>query len=74
MVDSTWVYAGPANPGAYAAAALEVGVSVAHWEQITAQHKEMQMVYIKYLSAQEVGKETSSVWVGNDALVLLKKQ
>jgi hypothetical protein len=46
-----------ANPGAYAAAALAAGVSGAHQEQITAQHKEMHMAYTEYLGAQESGKQ-----------------
>jgi hypothetical protein len=40
IADQVWVYAAPVNPGAYAAAALAVGVSVVLREQITAQHKE----------------------------------
>jgi hypothetical protein len=35
-----WVYAAPANPGVYSAAALVAGVSVAQQEQLVAQHKE----------------------------------
>jgi hypothetical protein len=45
IVDPTWVYAAPVNPGANAAAALAEGVSAAHQEQITTQHKETQMEY-----------------------------
>ncbi len=74
IMDPMWVYAALVNPGAYAAAALAAGVSVAHQEQITAQHKETQIVYIKYLGAQEAGKELLLYGVGNDALSLLKKQ
>jgi hypothetical protein len=40
LADPTWVYAAPVNTGAYTAKALAAGVSVAHQEQITAQHKE----------------------------------
>jgi hypothetical protein len=69
-----WVYAAPVNPGAYAAAALIAGVSTAHQEQITAQHKEMLMVYTEYLGAQEAGKELLLYGVDDDALALLKKQ
>ncbi len=57
IADPTWVYAAPVNPGAYAATALAAGVSVAHQEQITTQHKEMQIACTKYLGAQESGKE-----------------
>ncbi len=74
IADPIWVYPAPVNPGAYAAAALAAGVSVAHQEQITAQHKEMQMAYTKYLGAQEAGKELLLYGVGNDALAPLKKQ
>ncbi len=35
IADPVWVYAALVNPGAYAAAALAAGVSVAHQEQIT---------------------------------------
>jgi hypothetical protein len=42
----------PANPGAYAAAALTTGVSTAQHKQIVVQHKERQTVYAKYLGAQ----------------------
>jgi hypothetical protein len=62
----------PINPGAYAAT-LAAGVSVAHQEQITAQHREMQMAYTKYRSAQEAGKELLLYGVGNDALAPQKK-
>jgi hypothetical protein len=34
-----WVYAAPANPGMYSAAALIAGVSTAQQEQLVAQHK-----------------------------------
>ncbi len=69
-----WVYAAPVNPGAYPAAALAAGVSVAHQEQITMQHKEPQMAYTEYLGTQEAGKELLLYGVGDDALALLKKQ
>jgi hypothetical protein len=72
IADSTWVYAAPVNPDAYATTALAAGVSTAHREQITTQHKEMQMAYTKYLSAQEAGKELLLYDVGNDALAPLK--
>jgi hypothetical protein len=49
-------------------------VSAVHQEQITAQHKEMQMVYNKYLGAYEAGKELLLYGVGNDALAPVKKQ
>jgi hypothetical protein len=74
IADPTWVYKARVNPGAYAATALAAGVSTAHQEQITAQHKETQMVYTKYLGAQEAGKELPLYGVGNDALAPLKKQ
>ena len=69
-----WVYAAPVNPGAYAAAALAAGVSAAHQEQITVQHKEMQTAYTKYLGAQEAGKDILLYGVGDDALAPLKMQ
>jgi hypothetical protein len=46
---------------------------MAHQEQTTVQRKEMQMVYTKYLGAQEAGKELLLYSIDNDALVLLKK-
>ncbi len=72
--DEAWVYAAPANPGAYAAAALIAGVSAAQREQLVAQHKEEQMAYADYLGLQEAGKELLLYGVGDDALVPLKKQ
>jgi hypothetical protein len=76
IVDSMWVYTVPVNPGAYTAAALAEGVSTAYEEQITAQHKETQTAFTKYLNAQETGKELLlyGVGIGNDALAPLKKQ
>jgi hypothetical protein len=74
IVDPTWVYVAPVNPGAYADAALAAGVSAAHQEHITVQHKEMQTAYTKYLGAQEAGKELLLYGVGDDALAPLKKQ
>jgi hypothetical protein len=74
IADPVWVYMAQVNSGAYAAAALAAGVSVAQQEQITAQYKETQIAYTKYLSAQEAGKEVLLYGVGNDALALLKKQ
>ncbi len=74
FVDPTWVYAAPFNPGAFAATALAAGVSMAHLEQITPQHKETQTAYTKYLGGQEAGKELLLYGVGDDALALLKKQ
>jgi hypothetical protein len=65
IADPMWVYAAPVILGAYAAAALTAGVSATHWEQITAQHKEMQTAYTKYLGAQEAGKELLLYDVGN---------
>ncbi len=38
--NAAWVHEAPANPGAYAAAALVAGVSAAQREQLVAQHKE----------------------------------
>ena len=72
--DATWVYAAPANPGAYAAAALAQGVSVAQQEQLVSQHNEEQMANVNYLGLQEVGKELLLYSVGNDVLAPLKKQ
>jgi hypothetical protein len=68
IADPTWVYAAPVNPGAYAAAALASGVSVANREQVTTQHEDSQMAYTKYLSAQEARKELLLNGIGNDAL------
>jgi hypothetical protein len=73
-VDPVWVYTAPVNPGAYTAAALAAGVSTAHQEQITTQHKEMQMAYTEYLGAQKAGRELFLYGIGNDALAPLKKQ
>ena len=58
--DAAWVYAAPADPGAYAAAALAPGVSAAQQEQLVAQHKEEQTAYTNYLGAQEAGKEQTN--------------
>jgi hypothetical protein len=74
IAEPTWVYAVPVNPGTYTAAALAAGVSGAHQEQITAQHKETQMAYTKHLGTQEAGKELLLYGIGDDALALLKKQ
>jgi hypothetical protein len=74
IADPVWVYAALVNPGAYTAAALAAGVSAAQQEQITVQHKEMQIAYTEYLGAQEAGKELLLYGVGNDALAPLKKQ
>jgi hypothetical protein len=70
----TWVYEAPANPGAYLAAALVAGVSMAQQEQLVTQHKEEQTTYANYLGAQEAGKELLLYGVGADALAPLKKQ
>jgi hypothetical protein len=40
IADPDWVYAAPANPGAYGAKALVAGVSAAQHKQIVANHKE----------------------------------
>jgi hypothetical protein len=72
--DAAWVYEAPANPGAYAAAALVAGVSAGQREQLVAQHKEEQMAYADYLGLQEAGKELLLYGVGDDALPPLKKQ
>jgi hypothetical protein len=68
------MYAPPASPGAYAAAALNAGLSAAHQEQLVANHKEEQVSYTKYLRAQEAGKELILYGMGDDALAPLKKQ
>ncbi len=72
--DAAWIYAAPADPGAYAAAALLPGVSTAQREQLVAQHKEEQTAYADYLGTQEAGKELLLYGVGDDALAPLKKQ
>ncbi len=69
-----WVYAAPANPEAYAATALAAVVSATQRERIVAQHKEEQTLYTNYLSSQEAGKDLLLYGVGDNALVLLKKQ
>ncbi len=74
IANNTWTYTPPANPGAYAAAALNLGISAAHQEQLVTNHKEEQVSYIKYIGAQEAGKELILYGVGNDALAPLKKQ
>ncbi len=73
IADPTWVYMALVKAGAYTAAALAAGVSTAHQEQITAQHKQTQTAYTKYLGAQEAGKELLLYGVGNGALAPLKK-
>jgi hypothetical protein len=74
IANNTWVYNAPDNPGAYAATALEAGVSAAQREQIIANHKEAQHSYAEYLGAQEAGKELILYSMGDDALAPLKKQ
>jgi hypothetical protein len=74
IANPVWVYVAPVNPGAYAAAALAAEVSAAQKEQLSAQHKETQIAYTKYLGAQEAGKELLLYGVGDDALAPLKKQ
>ena len=74
IANPTWVYAAPADPGAYAAAALVAGVSAAQRDQIVAQHKVQERAYADYLGAQEAGKELLLHGVGDDALAPLKKQ
>ncbi len=74
IVDPVWVYAAPANPGIYAAAAFAARVSTVQCKKIIAQHKETQMSYTKYLGVQEAGKEVLLYGVGNDALAPLKEQ
>ncbi len=73
IANNTWMYAPPANWGEYAAAALNVGVSTAHQEQLVANYKEEQVSYTKYLGAQEAGKELVLYVVGDDVLAPLKK-
>jgi hypothetical protein len=74
IADPVWVYAAPASPGPYAAAALAAGVSTAQREKIIVQHKETQTAYTEYLGEQEAGKEFLLYGLGDDALALLKKQ
>ena len=74
ITDPAWVYAAPADPGAYSAAALAAGVSAAQRDQIVAQHKVEQRAYADFLGAQEAGKELLLYGVGDDALAPLKKQ
>jgi hypothetical protein len=49
IANPVWVHAASINPGAYIAAALAAGVSVAQRAQIFAQYKETQMAYTEYL-------------------------
>jgi hypothetical protein len=72
--NTTWTYAAPINPGAYAATALGAGVSATQQEQIVANHKDNQTSYAEYLGAQEAGKELILYGVGDNALAPLKKQ
>ncbi len=74
IANNTWMYAPPANPGAYAAAALNAGISAAQQEQIVANHKEEQVSYTEYLGAQEEGMELILYSMGDDALAPLKKK
>jgi hypothetical protein len=74
IADNMWTYTPPENPGAYAAATLNAGISAAHQEQLITNHKEEQISYTKYLKAQEAGKELILYGMGNDALAHLKKQ
>jgi hypothetical protein len=39
IADNMWMYAAPQNPGAYAVAALNAGISAAQCEQLLANHK-----------------------------------
>jgi hypothetical protein len=74
IADNTWTYTAPQHPGAYAAAALNAGISAAQRKQLVANHKEEQASYTKYLGAQEAGKELILYGEGNDTLAPLKKQ
>ncbi len=74
IVDPVWVCAAMANPGAYAAAALAAGVSMAQHKQIIAQHNGMQTAYTEYLRAQEAGKELLLYGMCNNALAQPKIQ
>jgi hypothetical protein len=69
-----WAYAAPVNPGAYAARALAVGVSMAQRKQIVTKHKEEQTLYANYLGSQEARKKLLLYGIGDDALAPLKKQ
>ena len=73
IANNTWTYAAQQNPGAYAAAAINAGISAAQRKQLVANHKEEQASYTKYLGAQEAGKELILYGMGDDALALLKK-
>jgi hypothetical protein len=74
IANNTWTYAQPANPAAYAVAALGAGISAAQQEQLVANHKEEQVSYTEYLGAQEAGKELILYDMDNDTLAPLKKQ
>jgi hypothetical protein len=73
IANNTWTYTAPQNPGAYAAAALNAGVSAAQRKQLVANHKEEQVSYTEYLRAQEAGKKLILYGVGNNTLAPLKK-
>jgi hypothetical protein len=68
------MYTPPANPGAYAAAALNAGISAAYGEQLVANHKEEQVSYTEYHGAQEAGIELILYSMADNALAPLKKQ
>jgi hypothetical protein len=74
IANATWTYAAPINPGAYTATALGAGISAAQQEQISANHKDDQTSYAKYLGVQEAGKELILYGVGDNVLAPLKKQ
>ncbi len=74
IANNMWTYAPLANPGAYAVAALNAGVSAAHQEQLVPNHKENQVSNTEYLGAQVAGKELILHGMGNDALAPFKKQ
>ncbi len=64
IANNMWTYAPSENLGAYAAAALNLGISAACREQLVANHKEEQVSYTEYLRAQEAGKELSLYGMG----------
>jgi hypothetical protein len=72
--NNAWTHAAPANPGAYSAAALDVGNAAAQREQFFAKHKVLQSIYANYLGVEKAGKELILYAVGNNALAPLKKQ
>jgi hypothetical protein len=74
IADLTWTHTVPGNPGAYSAAALIAGTSVAQREQLVTTHKVTIESHANYLKVEEASKELILYAVGDDALAPLKNQ